>query len=196
MDRFVQRCRRSKNQAHPKTLASVQSNSEETCSEPPRKRTRFEEVRDSDDEDADSTPASANEDEDRVPTINGRTSDADIPLLGADHDGLSKPKETAFESSLPAVATDKEAIEEYEAMRASQGSQASQPSQNQNDADDPFARSKIDNRQWARGKSSIYVDAFNLALDTVLEDESHLFDAKEMRVFEQWRALSYEPQYL
>ncbi|KAL2756801.1 hypothetical protein ACRALDRAFT_1075618 [Sodiomyces alcalophilus JCM 7366] len=49
---------------------------------------------------------------------------------------------------------------------------------------------------WVRGRSSIYVDAFNHALDTVLEDESHLFDAKEHVVFDQWRQLDYESQYL
>lgn len=97
--------------------------------------------------------------------------------------------QTAFESSLPAVATDREAIEEYEAMRASQISQ-----NDAGDADDSAAR--IDKRNWVRGKSSIYVDAFNLALDTVLEDEAHLFDDKEKCVFDQWRALGYEAQYL
>ena len=87
------------------------------------------------------------------------------------------------------MATDEEAIEEYEMMRASQLSQVSQ-----DDADNASAR--MDSRQWIRRRSSIYVDAFNLALDTVLDDESHLFNAKESRVFEQWRGLSYEAQYL
>jgi Fanconi-associated nuclease 1 len=49
---------------------------------------------------------------------------------------------------------------------------------------------------FVRYKSSIYVDAFNLALDTVLDEESHLFDEKEMDVFRQWRELDYEAQYL
>lgn len=40
------------------------------------------------------------------------------------------------------------------------------------------------------------MDAFNLALDTVLEEESHLFDEAETKVFEDWKALSYEAQYL
>jgi Fanconi-associated nuclease 1 len=173
-------------------VASVHSRSEESCSEPPRKRTRVDEVGDSDDEDADSTPASIDEDADHVPVVRGRTLDVDIPLPDADHEPSRPERETAFESSLPAVATDKEAIEEYEAMRASQESQAFQASQN--DTDNPSAM--IAKRQWVRGKSSIYVDAFNLALDTVLEDESHLFDANEQRVFEQWRALDYEAQYL
>jgi Fanconi-associated nuclease 1 len=169
----------------------VQSRSEDPCSEPSRKRKRVDEVGNSDDEDACSTPASIGEDTDYVPIAKGRIPDVDIPL-DVDN-GPSRPeRETAFESSLPAVATDKEAIEEYEAMRASQESQAFQASQN--DTDNPSA--KIDKRQWVRGKSSIYVDAFNLALDTVLEDETHLFDAKEQHVFDQWRALDYEAQYL
>ena len=53
-----------------------------------------------------------------------------------------------------------------------------------------------DSRKWIRGESSIYVDAFNLALDTVLEDESHLFDERERRVFDEWKRLDYESQYL
>ncbi|KAK6501825.1 hypothetical protein TWF481_009648 [Arthrobotrys musiformis] len=45
-------------------------------------------------------------------------------------------------------------------------------------------------------KSSIYVDAFNLALDTVLEEEGYLFDEAEHAVFERYRRLEYEAQYL
>jgi len=92
--------------------------------------------------------------------------------------------ETAFESSLPPVLTDKQAIEEYEVMRASQASV------------EEDAASRFDSRKWVRGRSSIYVDAFNLALDTVLEDESHLFDERERTVFREWRDLDYEAQYL
>ena len=47
-----------------------------------------------------------------------------------------------------------------------------------------------------RGRSSIYVDAFNLALETVLEEESHLFNEPELAVFDNWKALDYEAQYL
>ena len=54
----------------------------------------------------------------------------------------------------------------------------------------------LNHRNWTKGKSSIYVDAFNLALETVLDDERHLFDEKEMEVFNQWRVLHYEAQYL
>ena len=159
MDRFVQRSRLDRIQAQP-AAAPVPSN------EPPRKRPRFEEVKDSEDD----------ESEEPATTFVNR---GEVVF--------------AFEDSLPAVATDQQAIEEYEALRASQVSQASQDNAD-NDAGSPSAR--MGSRQWVRGKSSIYVDAFNLALDTVLEDESHLFDRKETCVFEQWRGLSYESQYL
>ncbi|EQB45946.1 hypothetical protein CGLO_15095 [Colletotrichum gloeosporioides Cg-14] len=94
-------------------------------------------------------------------------------------------RQTAIESALPPVQVDKEAIKEYELMRSSQ---VSVPDEEENDAGPE--------RKWVRGKSSIYVDAFNLALDTVLADEAHLFDAKEAHVFEQWKQLDYEAQYL
>jgi Fanconi-associated nuclease 1 len=44
--------------------------------------------------------------------------------------------------------------------------------------------------------SSVYVDAFNLALDTMLEDEAHLFSWRERGVFACWRGLEYEAQHL
>lgn len=44
--------------------------------------------------------------------------------------------------------------------------------------------------------SSYYVDAFNMALDAVLETEAHLFNEKEKAVFNAWRHLDYEAQYL
>lgn len=91
---------------------------------------------------------------------------------------------TELEAALPAVKSDREAIEEYEAMRA-------------NEAGIPDElKIRLDQGKWRTGKSSIYVDAFNLALDTVLEDEKHLFDEKEIEVFRQWRELDYEAQYL
>ncbi|KAJ9137873.1 Fanconi-associated nuclease [Pleurostoma richardsiae] len=93
---------------------------------------------------------------------------------------------TAIESALPQVSTDDDAIQEYETMRASQRSTA----------DGEGESTRTEPRKWVKGKSSIYVDAFNLALDTVLEDESHLFDKKEMAVFQEWRGLDYEAQYL
>jgi Fanconi-associated nuclease 1 len=44
--------------------------------------------------------------------------------------------------------------------------------------------------------SSIYVDAFNYALDTVLKDEAYLFSDEEAEVFAKYRSLDYEAQYL
>ncbi|KAG9248855.1 VRR-NUC domain-containing protein [Calycina marina] len=91
---------------------------------------------------------------------------------------------TDLESASPAVKTDKEAMAEYEAMRA-----ASQ-------AESSGLQGRLEKQSWVRGKSCIYVDAFNLALDTVLQDEGHLFSEKEVEVFKQWRQLEYEAQYL
>ena len=101
-----------------------------------------------------------------------------------DEEFLPEPnRKTDLESALPPVKTDKEAIAEYEATRAAE-------------AEDLNLQGRLGQRKWVAGKSSIYVDAFNLALETVLEDESHLFDEAEMAVFQQWRDLSYEGQYL
>lgn len=100
-----------------------------------------------------------------------------------DEDLSAPAQKTNLESALPPIKTDKEAIAEYEATRLAET----------NISD---LHSRLGQRKWVQGKSSIYVDAFNLALETVLEDESHLFDAAEMSVFEHWRKLSYEAQYL
>ncbi|EFZ00570.2 VRR-NUC domain protein [Metarhizium robertsii] len=91
---------------------------------------------------------------------------------------------TAFENVLPPTQTDADAIEEYEQTRSSQ---------KEADNDGTTANTKS---LWIKGRSSIYVDAFNLALDTVLEEESELFDEKEIEVFRRWKVLSYEAQYL
>lgn len=103
-------------------------------------------------------------------------------LTGDDEPSLPQ-RLTELESAMLAVKTDKEAIQEYEAMRAA------------GDIPDEL-KSHIQQTSWTKGKTSIYVDAFNLALDTVLEDEGHLFDEKEMEVFSQWRSFEYEAQYL
>ena len=97
----------------------------------------------------------------------------------------SASQPTELENALPPIKTDKQAIAEYEATRAAELDEKGLDLQG-----------RLGQRKWIRGKSSIYVDAFNLALETVLEDESHLFDAAEMAVFENWRMLSYEGQYL
>lgn len=101
-----------------------------------------------------------------------------------DEDLLPRSSQTELENALPPIKTDKEAIAEYEATRAAENAEALD------------LNGRLGQRKWIRGKSSIYVDAFNLALATVLEDEANLFDEAEMAIFEQWRALSYEGQYL
>jgi fanconi-associated nuclease 1 len=100
-----------------------------------------------------------------------------------DDEKVAPQRLTELEIALPPVKTDKEAIDEYEAMRACE--------QVPEDL-----KTRLSQQNWTKGKSSIYVDAFNLALETVLEDEGHLFDEKEMGVFNQWRKLEYEAQYL
>ena len=112
-----------------------------------------------------------------IPDSEAESDDDDDNVL---QDGNRK---TELESALPLVKTDKEAIAEYEATRAAE-------------ADGLDLNGRLGQRKWVAGKSSIYVDAFNLALETVLEDESHLFNEAEMAVFEQWRDMSYEGQYL
>ncbi|CAJ2501987.1 Uu.00g048400.m01.CDS01 [Anthostomella pinea] len=103
---------------------------------------------------------------------------------GSDAEDTHQPRPTAIESSLPEVKPDKEALEEYATFKASQ----------EDNADTATAR--LDSRKWVRGKSSLYVDAFNLALGTVLDEESHLFDEKERAIFDQWNHLDYEAQFL
>lgn len=196
MDRFIQRSRPSPGSGTRTPLASGSGNSSKRPDPdllgPPTKKSRLEEVKDSDNEDDDvlseDSPAAGSgepDDSENLSTprkvIFDQQEEID-PLNLAPRPGHG----TAFESCLPDVATDKEAIEQYETLRASQSSQ---------DGTDTAAI-RLGSRHWVPGKNSIYVDAFNLALETVLEDESHLFDAKERHVFDQWKRLSYEAQYL
>lgn len=142
---------------------------------------------DSVDEDLDSRDVS--EDESTHHTPQKRKIKEEIPdsedEYGNDEDDDERDGKhfTELESALAPVKTDKEAIQHYEALIAS------------GDAPEDL-KERLHQRSWTKGKSSIYVDAFNLALETVLDDEGHLFDEKEMEVFEQWRALDYEAQYL
>ena len=99
-----------------------------------------------------------------------------------ENEGKPHSSQTELESALPPIKTDKEAIAEYEATRAAET--------------ELDLEGRLGQRKWVRGKSSIYVDAFFLALETVLEEESHLFDEAELAVFQRWRDLSYEGQYL
>ena len=109
--------------------------------------------------------------------------DSDADSDDEEYEEEPKTRRTDLESALPPIQTDKEAIEAYEASRAAEQAELG-------------LKERFDGQKWVRGKSSIYVDAFNLALDTVLGDESHLFDDAEHAVFRQWRDLSYESQYL
>lgn len=109
-------------------------------------------------------------------------SDADSDV---DHEPIvEKSRKTDLESALPQINTDQEAIDEYEASRAAEAEEKD------------TAGNRLNNRKWIKGRSSIYVDAFNLALETVLDEESHLFDEAEKALFEYWKDLSYEAQYL
>lgn len=91
--------------------------------------------------------------------------------------------QTDLESSLPAIRTDNEAIAEYEHSRGVR-------------SDELCLDERLQEGKWHKGRSSIYVDAFNLALETVLDEEAHLFNEPEMEVFKQWKELTYESQYL
>jgi Fanconi-associated nuclease 1 len=91
---------------------------------------------------------------------------------------------TDLETALPQVDTSDDAIKAYEAYKAEEESKTER------------ADGRLEKRAWIRGKSSLYVDAFNLALDTVLDEESHLFDEAETEVFRIWREIGYEAQYL
>ncbi|KAK3059384.1 hypothetical protein LTS18_010997, partial [Coniosporium uncinatum] len=104
----------------------------------------------------------------------GRREIPDSEDDGGSDDVLREPEpshKTDLESALPQIETDQEAIEEYEAYRAAQEA---------GPVERTDAESRLSTRRWIPGKSSIYVDAFNLALDTVLDEESHLFDEAEM----------------
>ncbi|TKA28151.1 hypothetical protein B0A50_04122 [Salinomyces thailandicus] len=106
--------------------------------------------------------------------------DSEDELLEAEH---QQARRTDLETALPPIQTDREAIEAYEATRAAEQEELG-------------LRERLDGQKWVRGKSSIYVDAFNLALETVLDQESHLFDEAERAVFKYYQELSYESQYL
>ena len=100
-----------------------------------------------------------------------------------DDDNVPPSSQTDLESSLPAIRTDNEAIEEYEQSQ-------------QVNREELGLHERLQEGTWQKGRSSIYVDAFNLALETVLDEEAHLFNEPEMEVFKQWKELPYESQYL
>lgn len=132
-------------------------------------------LKSSDDETpANSTRSNSRKYQTEIADSEGDDEDGEAPLLGS---------QTDLEISLPPIKTDKEAIAEYEAYKAGEATGLS-------------LQGRLDKRSWTKGKSSIYVDAFNLALETVLEDEAHLFDEAETAVFSHWQGLNYESQYL
>jgi Fanconi-associated nuclease 1 len=109
------------------------------------------------------------------------------PNQDGDEPGELPPgSQTELESSLPCVKSEKEAFDEYELLKKTEDNGGKQSD----------LEKRLGDRSWEKGKSSIYVDAFNLALETVLNEEAHLFDDTELAVFEQWKGLVYESQYL
>ncbi|ELR06858.1 hypothetical protein VC83_04842 [Pseudogymnoascus destructans] len=107
--------------------------------------------------------------------------DLDLNTFGTDTDGP-----TELESALPHLDQGKDAIVDYEAI---------QPFEKDIDGSEDL-EDNLSTRKLPIGRRSIYVNAFNLALETVLDEESHLFDKKEGKVFDEWHGLSYEAQYL
>lgn len=182
MDKFVQRLGPAKARQDNPSPGQAEHR---TRHEPPAKRVKRE-IPDSDEEDLSAGSSDANISKRR--NVQALIQREDTTAAGYD-DGQSEleshvGRPTAIESSLPEVKLDEEAIEEYETFRASQGEQPADTA------------SRFIKREWVKGKSSLYVDAFNLALGTVLDDESHLFDAKERSLFDSWESLGYDAQYL
>lgn len=109
----------------------------------------------------------------------------DLPQLH--HVDKEEPSQNAptteVERALPPTGTQEEAEEAYEEFKSSQA------------ANDNSGDVKTDS-MWIKGRRSIYVDAFNLALDTVLEEEKQLFNEQELAVFQLWSELDYEAQYM
>lgn len=170
MDAFVQRLPRA-------GKSSGSQGSKKQTHERPAKRAKTREAPESK---ADSVKLDDFQSEDLKPSdISG-----DTAFEGSDAPANARP--TDVENALPAAQDEEEAIHEYETMKAS----ASSPLGSQ-DGKVPSPSPK-----WTKGRSSIYVDAFILALETVLEDESHLFDEIEKEIFNQWKQLDYEAQYL
>ncbi|KAK6071198.1 Coiled-coil domain-containing protein MTMR15 [Seiridium cupressi] len=185
MDKFIQR------KATPRSHqnGSPGQGKERALREPPAKRVKRE-VQDSEgDSDGSLSDPKYLEARPKYHSV-GREDTADTTVsINEDAYPQSEPESvagrpTAIESSLPEAKPGKDAIEEYETFRASQGENSES------------LTSRFVKKEWVKGKSSLYVDAFNLALGTVLEDESHLFDEKERALFDYWDKLSYESQYL
>ncbi|KAI1454395.1 VRR-NUC domain-containing protein [Annulohypoxylon moriforme] len=180
MDAFVKR-----------SNPSINKKPSQLSDEPPAKKAKKAEIRDSD-EDSDfdirfeSPPLKPLKPLPSFRKLNTEASKFSDDEISQDSEVEVEPsRQTAIETSLPKVKSRKDALEEYQAFRASQ-----------EDNDTTSAASRLNSRKWVRGKTSLYVDAFNLALDTVLDEESHLFSEEEIHIFRQWNNLSYEAQFL
>ncbi|KAI1277218.1 VRR-NUC domain-containing protein [Xylaria sp. FL0933] len=186
MDAFLKKANPNR-RSTPHKIPSLKERPARITEEHPKKKVKRQEVYDSDaDSDnyqIDTPPLKPRSDPQRSGDALDSPADDDV-IERSEAEDVHTSGPTAIESSLPEVKLDKEAIEEYENFKSSQGNDTGSPA------------SRLEFRAWVRGKSSIYVDAFNLALDTVLEEEAHLFDAKEMSVFQEWRSLNYEAQFL
>lgn len=184
-DAFLKRAS-AKSRSNPQRITSLKEKPAQLAEEHPKKKVKREDTyksdADSDEYHIDTPPLRP-----RLPLQRGDTldspADEDVAVK-SETEVTQASMPTAIESSLPEIRPDRQAIEEYEKFKASQ------------DNNTGDASSRLDSRAWVRGKSSLYVDAFNLALDTVLGEEAHLFDAKEKRVFEEWGSLNYEAQFL
>ncbi|RYO74839.1 hypothetical protein DL764_010722 [Monosporascus ibericus] len=183
MDVFIKRGKISRGG---QLLTSSNGSRVQNADEPPAKRTKREE--DSDDNNASDEPSSNSRSLGQTRTIQSDDKVASDSDFESSADESFGPRPPAIESSLPDVKLDKEALEEYEVFKSSQGDQGNNTAET--------AESRLESRKWVRGETSIYVDAFNLALSTVLDEESHLFDEKERSIFVQWNSLGFEAQFL
>ncbi|KAA8912775.1 VRR-NUC domain-containing protein [Sphaerosporella brunnea] len=104
----------------------------------------------------------------------------------------SRPNKRVKTSNPPSPATASETAPSLEIPVASSDT----------DSDDSAAVRKYENQrkrslETGTFTSSIYVDAFNLTLDTVLREEAYLFTEEEAAVFARYRqSLGYEAQHL
>lgn len=115
-------------------------------------------------------------DSDPSPAVEGEIAVEDEPPISN--------SQTELESTLPDIEGDILTVEEHGSLHPV------------GDVEEPDFLQRLQDGKWRKGRSSIYVDAFNLALQTVLDEEAHLFNEAEMELFRQWRKLSYQAQYL
>lgn len=138
----------------------------------------------------DAEEVSSSKNEENAPVSPVAVSDSDpSPVvdgeIAVEDDGPPAPSsQTELESTLPAIEPNSLTAEGYESL------------QTVDDVEEPDFLQRLQEGKWRKGRSSIYVDAFNLALQTVLDEEAHLFNEAEMELFRQWMELPYQSQYL